>query len=803
MTLQSRFYRSYCRLVIAFFIVLMSKTCLAQTPNIETVTPTGVKSENSSMQNLVPRNGPIRLDLVNAMQYSFQEDEFSLAEILQLNEDTWGFMSESGASLGFKSDRSLWLKTTVTVESEKKLLLLMDYAILDYVTVFIRAASSDAFVEHQTGDMLALHLREISHRKLVVPVTFSPGDNQLFIKVKTYSSYTVPVILMDEQTFYESESLKNMFLSALFGGAFYMVLLNLFGGLRLRNRGYIYYVVFASAFLLFNFTLHGYARFYLWPSLPQLNDMMVVVFGLAGGLGYALFLTKFLPLKKYYPVDYRICHSQAILCGLLAVLCMLGLRVQLQMFAHMLNAVFALYSMVLAFRVWRGGSKNAMYLFIGWMCLMSSVVVKAMVAMGLLPFSDVLFHLFDLGMTLNFAFISLGLASKIVDIQEKEIEARKEADSARSLAILNMEHYRALFEYAPIPMFKVDQSDHFIAANRAFIQLFGYGSEKQLLQSKIKSKSTYCVEKHYLRLVSDLKKFHEADIETRIRTKSGTEHWVRVTVRAIEEKGYTIFEGACIDVTDQVERQEFEKAAHKREVNQLEALVAGVAHYLNTPLGTVNTAQSVVTGKTLEVEQDLSAQKLTATRLKNFLDVIQESGNVITNSVQKSINVVERFKELNPEEETVSQSLVTSTELLKSLKLSLNKDVRQHINIVFDDTSAKARRLPLNQMLVVLKKLIHNAYTHGNASEVYIALTEQDEGINLVFKDNGQGLSDKVNADDLFAPFFAKTLSLNEVSGLDLFVVKTIIQNRLNGQVNIHYDSLPALVFHIWIPVSE
>lgn len=784
-----RFYRSYCRLISTLLLLALSQICLAHT------------TDNLHSQNTVSAQGEVRLDLLNSLQYSFQSDGMSLQDIRQLPAQNWLVMSDSGSSLGFNPDKTLWLTTKITAESARELLLLIDYAILDHVSVYIGAGNADTFAQHDTGDLMDLALREVRHRKLVVPLAFVAGENQLFIKVKTHSSYTVPVILMDAQTFYESESLKNMFLSALFGGAIYMILLNLFGGLRLKNTGYLYYVAFASSFLLFNFTLHGYARFYLWQSWPQINDTMVVVLGLLGGMSYAMFLTAFLPLKKYYPVDYRICHSHAIVCGALVVLSLLGLVVHLQIVAHMLNAVFALYSMILAWRVWRGGSSNAMYLFLGWLCLMSSVVVKAMVALGILPFSDVLFHMFDLGMTLNFAFISLGLASKIVDIQEKEMVARKEADSARSLAILNMEHYRALFEYAPIPMFKVDQSDHFIAANRAFIQLFGYESEKQLLQAKMQSKSAYVIDNDYMRLLSDLKKYQEADIETRIRTKSGNEHWVRVSVRAIEEKGYTIFEGACIDVTDQVERQEFEKAAHKREVNQLEALVAGVAHYLNTPLGSVNTAQSVVSGKTREVEQDLSAQKLTATRLKNFLDVIQESGNVITNSVQKSINVVERFKELNPEEDKISQSFITSADLLKNLKVSLDKQVRKNINIVFDDTSAKAHLLPLNQLLVVLKKLVHNAHTHGEATEVYIALTEENDTINLVFKDNGKGLSDEVNADDLFAPFFAKNLSLNEVSGLDLFVVKTIVQNRLNGQVSIDHDALPALVFKIHLPV--
>lgn len=748
----------------------------------------------------VPNAQKFRLDLINSLQMTFQSKQFTLADARVLSEGEWSPMSEEGASLGYKLNKTLWLKTQLKIETERELYLLFDYAILDEISVYVKPTQVEDFSYLQTGDLTAFAQRPIKHRKSVIPIYFVAGSHDIFIRVNTSTSYTVPVILMDPATFYESETLKNTFLAALFGGAIYMILLNLFGGFRLRNPGYLYYVAFAGSSLLFNFTIHGYGRFYLWQSLPQITDTMMMLFSAVGGLSYALFLTAFLPLKKYYRLDYRICFSHAIMCGLSVVLFLIGFTTEVQIFTHMINSFFALYSMVLAWRVWRGGSTNAFYLFLGWLCLMSSVVVKAMVAMGLVAYNDIYYHMFDLGMTLNFAFISMGLASKIVEIQEKEIVARKEAVMAKSLAILNMEHYRALFEYAPIPMFKVNQSDQFVAANRAFIQLFGFDSEKALIRSQVKSKDTYCIEKDYMLLLSDLRRRGEADLETLIRVKSGREHWVRLTVRAIDENGYTIFEGACIDVTSQVERQEYEKAAHKREVNQLEALVAGVAHYLNSPLGSVNTAQSVVSGKTREVESDLSEQKLTAARLRNFLDVIQESGNVIKNSVEKSIHVVERFKELNSEENQISFSSVTSAELLKSLKVSLKSEVKNNINIVFDDTSSKNRLLPLNQLLIVLKKLVHNAYTHGKADEVYIALTETESGLNIVFKDNGKGLAEDVNAEDLFAPFFAKNLSYTEVSGLDLFVVKTIVQNRLEGQVNIDQNALPAMVFNISLP---
>ena len=740
----------------------------------------------------------VNINLNNHLNTLFTHQQLSYEQVRLLPDTDWTDGLEKGASFGFHRD-ALWMYGTIHSTTSRQLYLLFDYAILDNITVFHESDGDKTKVSY-SGDHLPLEERLVKHRKLVVPVNLAAGKNQFYIRVASKSSYTVPVHLMDMSTFYETDALQSLYLSALFGGALIMILLNLFACLRVREPVYIYYVIFALAFTLLNFTIHGYARFYLFQDFPVWNDINVVLTGELGGLAYALFLTVFLPLKKYYLVDYKICQAHAIIMGVLAVLTMMGLYAELQLIVHLLNASFALYSMLLAWRVWVGGASAARFLVFGWLLLMFSVVVKALVALGMLAWHPVLFHSFDLGMTLNFAMISVGLAYRIVDIQESEKQARAEADIARNLAIINMEQYRSLFEYAPIPMFKINKQDKFIQANKAFLTLFDYKSEQALLAENLESKLLYKNKKDYFSILSDLKQHEVADIETEVETRAGKHYWLRISVRSLEEDGESIYEGACIDVTGQVQQQEFEKRTHRREVKQLEALVSGVAHYLNTPLGTATTAQSVVSGKTKEVEQDMSDQKLTASRLKSFLNVLQSSGSVIKNSLQKSVNVVDRFKELNPQDGQVNVSYCAGPELLSNLKVSLSDNVKGKINIVFDDISQKARLLPVGQLMVVLKKLVQNAYLHGDASEVYIKLEDAEPGINIIVKDNGKGLSEEVNADDLFAPFFAKSLSLQEVSGLDLFVVKTIIQNRLEGKVTLNKAALPALQFEIWLP---
>lgn len=746
----------------------------------------------------LPEAEAFRIDLTQSTHYFFADIDTPFKTIQSLPSDRWMEMVDNGNAFGYKFNKALWLKFNIEARHQSVVYLLFDYAILDDIQVY-KSAESGVKVQY-SGDHLPPSEREVQHRKLVVPLELDPGSNPHYVRIQTSSSYTVPLILLDKETFHQGEAANNMLLSGLTGAAAFMALLNLFGGLRLRHTGHLYYAAFATAFTLLNLSLHGYFRYHLLPIWPHINDMLTVVWSQVGGLSYALFLSVFLPLKKHYPVDYKICQAHAILCALLMGVSLVGFYIQVQMITHLLNAIFALYSMVLAVRTWIGGVRTAIYLVWGWVCLMIGVMAKALTALGLLTHNNFLFHSFDVGMTLNLMLIAFGLASRVVDIQEREKVAREEADNAKNLAIVTMEHYRALFEYAPIPMFKVNERDLLIEANEAFLTLFGYASQQELIAAKVSSRSVYCNENDYLKLFSDLRQNGLAETETKIRSKTGVEYWVRISVREMTDSDAIVYEGACIDITAQVEQQAFEHAAHKREVNQLEALVAGVAHYLNTPLGNANTAQSVVSGEALGVEKAYKKQKLTGKKLRNFLDVVQQCGQLIKTSLDKSINVVERFKELSPEKQPVVRTPINSPELQRILKSSLPRDIRQSLNLVIDDSSDEARLLPLQPLVQVLKKLIINAWCHGAASEVYIGLTDDADGLNLVVKDDGKGLSKDVCAEDLFAPFYAKSLSLQEVSGLDLFVVKTIVQNRLNGKVYVEEAALPDLHFHIWLP---
>ena len=82
---------------------------------------------------------------------------------------------------------------------------------------------------------------------------------------------------------------------------------------------------------------------------------------------------------------------------------------------------------------------------------------------------------------------------------------------------------------------------------------------------------------------------------------------------------------------------------------------------------------------------------------------------------------------------------------------------------------------------VKFENLFENARLHGG-DEIEIALTRHSHAIQLVFSDNGPGIS-KANAKRIFEPFFT-TARKNGGTGLGLAIIATLM-NAHQGSISL------------------
>ena len=241
----------------------------------------------------------------------------------------------------------------------------------------------------------------------------SVGANQ---QTDYYLRLEPNLILRAEISLWEPEALREDFtdrynlLSLSWGAigcnAFFSLLFFFF----LRDRTYLFY----GLHLLF-FTFHRMFTKGWWitdfPSLDWFNWVRIYVVGLSI-ITVLLFFSKVLDLKKNHPISHKIIRS--------AVLCILGISFLVAWFEpHQAFRVFMTLSaistlfLLIPYRAWRTGDKNALFYSLGWGLLCVSTLIGALNAMGFLEFPTPVYFVMELGAFSESFLFSIALAFRV------------------------------------------------------------------------------------------------------------------------------------------------------------------------------------------------------------------------------------------------------------------------------------------------------------------------------------------------------------------------------------------------------
>jgi PAS domain S-box-containing protein len=170
---------------------------------------------------------------------------------------------------------------------------------------------------------------------------------------------------------------------------------------------------------------------------------------------------------------------------------------------------------------------------------------------------------------------------------KKQIEqARRDAE----------EKYRVIFENAIEGIFQTTMDGHFMSANPALANIFGYDSYVNLIESVTDIGRQLYVNhenrEEHLRLIDE--KGHVKNFETQMYRKDGSICWVSINTRLVRNViGEPMhYEGFLTDITErkQAEADKEKMEYQNRQLKKTESLgrMAGaIAHHFNNQMGVV------------------------------------------------------------------------------------------------------------------------------------------------------------------------------------------------------------------------
>jgi signal transduction histidine kinase len=221
----------------------------------------------------------------------------------------------------------------------------------------------------------------------------------------------------------------------------------------------------------------------------------------------------------------------------------------------------------------------------------------------------------------------------------------------------------------------------------------------------------------------------------------------------------------------------------------LGALVAGVAHEVNTPIGVAVTAASTMVSYADDLLVCVAGERVSRSALQETAQQLREGAQLIERNLARAADLIGNFKQLAVDQGSVHISEVSLREHALSVVSAHGPELRKvGISVDVDIAPGLRTRLDAGRWSQVLSNLLMNAAKHGYPDggpgqvtlSARLALEDGVRCLLLEFADDGIGLTQEVR-ERLFEPFFT-TKRGQGGSGLGMHIVYTIV-HQMGGQV--------------------
>ena len=240
----------------------------------------------------------------------------------------------------------------------------------------------------------------------------------------------------------------------------------------------------------------------------------------------------------------------------------------------------------------------------------------------------------------------------------------------------------------------------------------------------------------------------------------------------------------------------------------LGALVAGVAHELNTPIGNSVTVASTLQALSVDFKSALE-HGITRSALLKYIDNNSQASDMLLRNLHNAAELIGSFKRVAVDRTSAQRRKFNLDEVIKETVLTMGASIRKkscEVKIdIAPDIQMDSYPGPLGQ---VMTNLINNALLHGfdqrdqGQIKIQAQLLEGSlpTSLELIISDDGVGISN-ANLGRIFDPFFTTKLGQGG-SGLGLNIAYNLITDVLGGQIQVDSAVGEGSRFLIQLPLS-
>jgi PAS domain S-box-containing protein len=397
------------------------------------------------------------------------------------------------------------------------------------------------------------------------------------------------------------------------------------------------------------------------------------------------------------------------------------------------------------------------------------------------------------------------------------------------------ERFAALFRANPVPSSTNDRDGRILDVNRAWSAMFGFPVEAVLGKTTLElgiwahgeSRRTILDTLHQQGRVDGaplLLKVADGQIRPFLVFIAPVEFGgeSRYVTSLLDQSDRQAAERAQAQVTEQLEARVAQRTTEltrtleqlmgaqeellrAEKLASLGAMVAGISHELNTPIGNTVTVASTMHHQVQEFGAKVHAGNLKRSDLSSFLELMLDMSDVLSRSTTRAAELISSFKQVAVDQASERRRDFNVKELVDDIVTSVRAGMREGVATIShdvpEDLQCDSYPGPVGQILL---NLIQNAQVHAfhgrDAGHIHIQAREVQAQLVMEVSDDGVGMTPEV-LKRAFDPFFTTRLGKGG-SGLGLSLSYRLATATLGGNLTVSSSAGKGCCFTLTFPCS-
>ncbi|WP_226388698.1 7TM diverse intracellular signaling domain-containing protein [Penaeicola halotolerans] len=375
----------------------------------------------------------------------------------------------------FREKNTYWIKLNIEKNPNSQKVWLIEFfdQTIDEIIAFAPQKDSTYKIYH-LGDAKPFKERSLQHKnfELIIDNDLTGVDTYYFkVRSSQKADIRLTVRSLNRFVYY---ALNEYFIYGIFYGMILILALyNLLVYFAIREVKYLYYIFYLLSVGIYAMCVDGIAYQYLWPNSPKWNQIAYGIFSFMIVIWAVLFSFRFLNVK------FKSKKLYYLLWGALAfktVYFLIGLTLNQRMFeVSPIDTIPFFIIFYVGIHILSTGYKIARFFVIAYGFLFIGFIIKALLNLGLVPFSTILYYSLHIAFLLEMLFLAFALGDRIRILKQNRDKAWKRILKEHEINVQLKEKVNRELEEKVSQRTKAleEKSKELIASNQRLIELDG------------------------------------------------------------------------------------------------------------------------------------------------------------------------------------------------------------------------------------------------------------------------------------------------------------------------------------------